>query len=169
MTTTTSAHEPLDTPPAAGEVPTPPAKRQGLNTDTVALAGVFIAMFAFLAAIFAVGLATRAIDEHQDLQDAIAAGGVAAEPSGSSPNVELREFAIGPSSIEMPAGEATIAIENAGTLVHNLSVDGRASEMLAGGESGELDLSGLAPGTYTMRCDVPGHAAAGMTGTLTVG
>jgi azurin len=36
-----------------------------------------------------------------------------------------------------------------------------------GGGSKTLKLT-LKPGTYTFFCSVPGHAAAGMTGTLTV-
>lgn len=140
--------------------------RPGLNTDTLALAGVFIAMFAFIAALVAVGLAARAIDEHE-----AAAGGAAASgsSSGTSVEVELRDFAIGPAALEVPAGGTTLEVRNNGAVVHNLSVDSRASEMLQAGQSTQLDLSGLAPGTYKMRCDVPGHEAAGMTGTVTVG
>jgi uncharacterized cupredoxin-like copper-binding protein len=41
--------------------------------------------------------------------------------------------------------------------------------MLDKGMSADLDLARLAPGTYTMRCDVAGHEAAGMKGILTIG
>lgn len=149
--------------------PEPPAAkpaRPGLNTDTLALAGVFIAMFAFLAAIFAVGLASRAIDEHQ----IVAASGTTTGASGTTGAVPvvLEEFAIAPGTLDVPAG-AVLSIENQGAIVHNLSVDGAASPMIDAGETAQLDLSSLAPGTYTMRCDVPGHEAAGMTGSLTIG
>ena len=164
MTVTTADTHEVDTHRAA---PPEATRRPGLNTDTLALAGVFIAMFAFLAAVFAVGLASRAVDEHQDLEDAIAAGAPTGSSPGSATAVSLREFAIDPGSLELASG-STIRIENAGTIAHNLSVDGRGSAMLEAGQSGELDLSGLAPGTYTMRCDVPGHEAAGMKGTVTV-
>lgn len=142
-------------------------RRPGLNTDTLALAGVFIAMFAFVAALVAVGLAARAIDEHEGLP----AGATTGSGSTSAPSleVELRDFAIGPTALEVPAGSTTLEVRNAGAVVHNLSVDTRASDMLQAGQSTQLDLSGLAPGTYKMRCDVPGHEAAGMTGTVTVG
>lgn len=141
--------------------------RPGLNTDTLALAGVFIAMFAFIAALIAVGLAARAIDEHE-----AAPAGSATTATGSSSSaldVELREFAIGPTSLDVPAEGATLEIRNTGAVTHNLSVDAKASEMLQAGQSTRFDLRGLAPGTYKMQCDVPGHAAAGMVGTVTVG
>lgn len=160
------------TEPTSSTTPAdPPRRRPGLNTDTLALGGVFIAMFAFLAAVFAVGLAARAIDEHREVEQAIAHGALAAPPGGATRrlSVTLQEFKINPTQIELPAGGAVITVANDGTVTHNLSVDGKASQMLAGGDSGQLDLTGLKPGTYEMRCDVPGHAEAGMKGTLTVG
>lgn len=165
MTTapTTTLEADSATPDQAGSGGKP--NRAGLNTDTLALAGVFIAMFAFLAAIFAVGLAARAIDEHEAVADAI---GAQPAPSGGEPvNVTLEEFAITPGSLDVPSG-AVLAVANQGQITHNLSVGGAASPMIDGGESTQLDLGSLAPGTYTMRCDVPGHEAAGMTGILTV-
>jgi manganese oxidase len=62
-------------------------------------------------------------------------------------------------------------VTNDGTMAHDLEVVGTdlITPMLQPGESATLDLSGLEPGTYTVICTVPGHEAAGMTGTLTVG
>lgn len=153
-------HTAPTTSPAEGD-----KRRPGLNTDTLALGGVFISMFAFLAAIIAVAFASRAIDDHQAVADAIDG----ASSRGTTPNVvvSLSEFAISPGALEIPAG-TVVAVDNTGAVTHNLSVDGTASPMIAGGDSVELDLSSLEPGTYTMRCDVPGHEAAGMVGSLTI-
>ena len=140
-------------------------RKPGLNTDTLALGGLFISMFAFLAAIIAVAFASRAIDDHQAVADAI--DGASSRSTTSEVAVSLSEFAISPDALEIPAG-AVVSVDNAGTVTHNLSVDGTASPMIAGGDSVELDLSSLEPGTYTMRCDVPGHVAAGMVGSLTI-
>ena len=79
----------------------------------------------------------------------------------------LTEFSFDPGELRVPAG-TVLQLHNDGTIVHNMSVDGVASEMIDGGASGELDLTGLEPGTYDMQCDVPGHAAAGMTGTMVI-
>jgi len=163
-------------PDAAGQ--RQPAK---LDTKVLAIAAVFIATFAFIASIMALGvLMTRSLDDHRHLEEAIAASGgsnsasgsdsaSAESPASAAPTVDvaLREFSIAPSTVDVPAG-ATIRVVNDGSIKHNLSVDGRASAMVTGGKSTELDLTGLAPGTYTMRCDVPGHEAAGMRGTVTV-
>lgn len=159
---------PVETAPAPSTKTTAPVKRPGLNTDTLALGGFFIAIFAFLAAIFAVGLAARAIDEHREVDARLAA--VSGSSAGTQPTavtVSLKEFAIEPGSLDV-ASRAVLTVRNNGSVVHNLSVDGTASPMLAAGESAQLDLGGLAPGTYTIRCDVPGHEAAGMKGTLTI-
>lgn len=153
-------------PPASGtEQPAQnrPA-RLGLNTDTIALGGFFLALFAFVAALVAVGLAARSIDEHRAVQ----AGESPAATSGVGESVSLREFSISPDPIEVDAG-ASLSITNDGAVVHNLSVEGNATPMLESGDSAMLDLSSLDPGTYTLLCDVAGHAAAGMEATLNVG
>ena len=148
-----------------GTQPAPPAPpRPGFNTDTVALGALFVAIFAFLAALVAVGLASRSIDEHRAVQ----AGEVPAATSAAGEAVSLSEFSISPNPIEISAGE-TLAVTNDGAIVHNLSAEGNTTPMLEPGDSAALDLSSLAPGSYTLICDVAGHAAAGMQTTLNVG
>jgi plastocyanin len=69
------------------------------------------------------------------------------------------------------AGEVTIDFDNPSPIAHDVAIekDGKeiaASELVTEGKdsvSAELE-----PGTYTFFCTVPGHAEAGMTGTLTV-
>lgn len=154
------------TAPSGTDAPRSPspaavAPRPGLNADTLALGGFFVAVFAFLAAILAVGLAARAVDE---ARSAPSGGG-----GGSTvPTVELMEFMIMPEPIEAPAG-STLEVENTGTVEHDLGVvDGPETPAIAAGGTGELDISALAPGTYTVICTIAGHREAGMEGTLTV-
>lgn len=142
----------------------PSPARPGLNTDTVALGALFVAMFAFLAALLAIGFASRAIDEHRAVQ----ASGLPAAGSANGQAVSLREFSISPDPIEVGTG-ASLSVTNDGAVVHNLSVEGQATPMLESGDSATLDLSGLTPGSYTLICDVAGHAAAGMQAVLNVG
>ncbi len=138
-------------------------KRPGLNTDTVAMGGLFVAIFAFVAAVFAVALAARAVEESRSSGGSGGSGGSTSE----AVTVTLSEYGLTPGNVKASAG-STIDVVNKGTMIHNLSVDGVASPMLDGGKSAELDLAKLKPGTYKMRCDVPGHEDAGMKGTLTV-
>jgi plastocyanin len=68
-------------------------------------------------------------------------------------------------------GKVTIDFTNPATLEHNVAIEqgGKQiaiSETLAKGKTSVS--ADLAPGTYTYLCTVPGHAAAGMEGTLTV-
>ena len=156
MTAVDQGHR-TELPASAGESP----GRPGLNTETLALSALFVAIFAFLAALFAVGLAGRSIDEHEAIASAPAAS------SGETLPVSLSEFAIAPDELRTST-DTRLAVTNDGAVVHNLSVEGKATPMLQGGEAAELDISGLAPGTYTLRCDVAGHEAAGMKATLTI-
>lgn len=154
----------VETPPTEAPEPTPrpaPQRRPGLNTDTIALGALFVAVFAFLAAIFAVALAARAAEDD-------GGGGGAAAPAGAV-EVDLMEFMIMPEEVSVPAGTANLHVVNTGSVEHNLAVDGgNETPMLAAGEEADLDIGGLEPGTYDLICTVAGHVESGMTGTLTV-
>ena len=84
--------------------------------------------------------------------------------------VQLAEFSITPKQIEVATG-GTLEVSNDGTMVHNIAVRGTdlATSMLDAGQSESLSLADLAPGTYTVFCEVPGHEQAGMVATLVVG
>ncbi|HKN48627.1 MAG TPA: multicopper oxidase domain-containing protein, partial [Actinomycetota bacterium] len=77
------------------------------------------------------------------------------------------QLKIDPAETTVAAG-GTITVMNTGVGQHNLAVKGTslATPMINGGSSADLALTGLAPGTYTIYCQVPGHVAAGMTATL---
>ncbi len=139
-------------------------RRPGLNTETLALGAIFIALFSFAAAIFAIGLASRAIDEHEAV---LATGGAGGGAAVAAVDVSLTEFAIMPEALTAPAG-ATLAVLNNGSVAHNLSVEGLATPDLLPDETANLDISSLAPGTYTVICAIVGHKEAGMETTLTI-
>lgn len=150
---------PVETKPAPGD-----PRRPGLNVETIAMGGIFIALCAFIAALFAIGLAARAIDEHE--ADSAIVG--TAPSAGSTSDVSLTEFSISPDPLDVAAG-SLLSVTNDGAVIHNLSVEGIATPMLESGDSSTLDVSELTPGSYTIFCDVAGHAAAGMEATLNVG
>jgi plastocyanin len=70
-------------------------------------------------------------------------------------------------------GPLRLTLVNAGPGLHTLAVKGNGisagpTPNVPGGGSAALDLD-LPAGTYTFYCTRPGHEAAGMRGTLTVG
>ncbi|MDP3984865.1 MAG: multicopper oxidase domain-containing protein [Acidimicrobiia bacterium] len=91
------------------------------------------------------------------------------EPSRTLPEVELSEFAI-TGDLTVPVGEMAVRVTNAGSVPHNFTVEGGpATSELNPGEATTLNLGELAAGSYRLFCSVPGHQAAGMEATLTVG
>lgn len=97
---------------------------------------------------------------------------VAATAASSEPaaRVTLGDLFVKPEAIELPDGTETLEVVNTGKVPHNFAVPGVvSSEMLEPGESSLVNLEGLKPGTYEFICEVPGHAQAGMKGTITVG
>ena len=79
-----------------------------------------------------------------------------------------KNFAFTPSTISGPAGILQFDLKSTDGL-HDLVIEGIAGfqvEVTSGSaSSGKVDLKA---GKYTFYCDIPGHRAAGMVGTLTV-
>jgi uncharacterized cupredoxin-like copper-binding protein len=87
-----------------------------------------------------------------------------------------------PNVLETAAGDFQIFLtsppldaDNAQAVPHNLGIRAPGtldvialSDYVQPGESIVFTVSGLEPGTYQFVCEVPGHAGAGMVGTLTV-
>lgn len=81
------------------------------------------------------------------------------------------EIAFDTTELSSKPGEVTIDFENPAAIEHDVAIeqDGQEiakSEVITEGKTSVS--ADLAPGTYTFLCTVPGHAEAGMTGTLTV-
>ena len=76
------------------------------------------------------------------------------------------------SSLTAKAGKVTITFTNKAPEAHNFTIQGPSGATVAAtptfnGGSKTLTAT-LKPGTYTFLCTVPGHAMAGMKGTLKV-
>jgi plastocyanin len=74
-------------------------------------------------------------------------------------------------SLTSKPGEVTIDFENPSAIEHDVVIKQGSKEVAASERitEGETSVSAdLAPGAYTFFCSVPGHAQAGMEGTLTV-
>lgn len=101
----------------------------------------------------------------------------APKPSAKGPGGTLQlaasptDLAFDTTSLTSKPGKVTIDFDNPAPLEHNVAIeqDGKqiaVSETLAEGKTSVS--ADLAPGTYAFLCTVPGHAEAGMEGTLTV-
>jgi uncharacterized cupredoxin-like copper-binding protein len=64
-------------------------------------------------------------------------------------------------------GVVTFRLRNAGRLPHDFKIAGKKSKMIGAGKTGTLKVT-LKAGRLAYLCTVPGHAAAGMKGRLTV-
>ncbi|MEX2549982.1 MAG: cupredoxin domain-containing protein [Nitriliruptoraceae bacterium] len=94
----------------------------------------------------------------------------AAVPDAEELTVEMTEMAFEPATLEVTAGEpVNLTVANVGQAFHDLTID--ELDLQLGVEPGETVTAGLEadePGEYRYYCSVPGHASAGMEGTLTV-
>lgn len=97
-----------------------------------------------------------------------------APPSPAAGAREIRvvadDFSFAPSVIELTAGEEiSLIVRNRGKLYHDFVIEdlGFTLQMDPGEEAGG-GLRADVRGRYTFRCTVPGHAEAGMTGTVVV-
>ena len=98
--------------------------------------------------------------------------GVSSPPLAGAQNVavEAGDLWFRPATLEIPAGEpVNVTVTNSGGVFHDLTID--ALDFRLGVEPGDTVTGGLrvdTPGEYRFYCSVPGHASAGMRGTLIV-
>jgi plastocyanin len=81
------------------------------------------------------------------------------------------QLAFDKTSLTSKPGKVTIDFDNPSAIPHDVAIvengtEVAVSKLIAEGKSSVS--ADLAPGTYTFLCNVPGHAEAGMEGTLTV-
>ncbi len=67
----------------------------------------------------------------------------------------------------VPAGAVTFTITNKGKSTHDFKIAGKKSAVLRPGKTAKLSVV-LKKGKAAYLCTLPGHAAAGMKGTITV-
>lgn len=143
-------------------------------------------------AIFVGGATTFAVLHAQDEEAAEAAevehageeiekaehdepGEIEEEEQAASTTLKLAasptDLAFDTTELSAKAGKVTIDFDNPSAIPHNVVIE-KDGEELAGFEpiaEGEEEVSAdLEPGSYTFLCTVPGHAQAGMEGTLVV-
>jgi uncharacterized cupredoxin-like copper-binding protein len=101
---------------------------------------------------------------------ALAAAHTVAEASAASTTIHVteKEFSIKLSkgSLARP-GTVTFAVKNAGKMAHNFRINGKQTRLIQPGKTARLTVA-FKKGSYHYICAVPGHAALGMKGVLTV-
>lgn len=94
-----------------------------------------------------------------------------ANADGATINVTLKEMTVALDKTQASAGTITFVVQNTGHAPHNFAISGNGVgekiPLLEPGQSATLTVD-LSPGTYEYECTMPGHAMAGMRGTLTV-
>jgi uncharacterized cupredoxin-like copper-binding protein len=81
--------------------------------------------------------------------------------------VTATEFKFKVAPAKVAHGTVTFTVTNKGKLPHDFKIAGKKTPQLKPGKSAKLTVT-LKAGKYPYLCTVPGHAAAGMKGTLTV-
>ena len=72
------------------------------------------------------------------------------------------------SKMSVPKGKVSFVVTNKSTIPHDFKINGKVTPMIKGGKSATLVVTFAKAGKFPYLCTVPGHAAAGMKGTLTV-
>jgi uncharacterized cupredoxin-like copper-binding protein len=105
----------------------------------------------------------------------VAVVGIVAGPSvaarshsaGTAVTVTATEFHFKLSKTTVPHGSVTFTVKNAGKVSHDFKIGGKKTALISPGKSAKLTVT-LKAGKQAYSCTVPGHAAAGMKGTLKV-
>lgn len=80
-----------------------------------------------------------------------------------------RDFAFAENIITMAPGERAMELRNEGSVVHSVRIDSLPGLRLeAAPGASDFEAGRLQPGVHTFHCEMPGHRAAGMEGTLVV-
>ena len=100
-------------------------------------------------------------------------GGGSGAPAGST-QVQVMDFSFKPKDITVSSGKVVFFLVNSGPAAHDMLIADSTGKTIARsslvqpGDTFTFTVDNLASGKYVFYCDVPGHRAAGMEGTLTV-
>jgi len=101
---------------------------------------------------------------------------VAAAPATSKPKpkpplvgVTMRDYRFVLSRAKVPVGAVRFALVNRGATAHDFAIAGRRSRILQPGQRQTMTVTFKRASRQEYVCTIPGHAALGMKGVLTVG
>jgi uncharacterized cupredoxin-like copper-binding protein len=96
-----------------------------------------------------------------------AALGARSHAHAAAVTVTATEFKFKLSKSSVPHGKVTFTVKNNGAVPHDFKIGGKKTPLISHGKSAKLTVT-LKAGKAPYICTVPGHAAAGMKGTLRV-
>lgn len=129
-----------------------------------------VSWFAFAAAIAALFVAIIGVQNDGGSESA---GGASGSGGGEKSSITITmydNFSFSPSTVTVPTAGATITLVNDGSVAHNMEIAefGLTSPVVQGKGTIEWEIGPLDAGSYEFICPQPGHAGAGMKGTLVV-
>lgn len=101
----------------------------------------------------------------------VAAIGPAAAPSaaaGTRVTVNMTDFRFTLSRSSVTRGNVSFKVVNNGKVIHDFKIAGKKTPIYRTGQRGTLQVRFTKAGRYRYICTVPGHVAAGMSGSLRV-
>jgi uncharacterized cupredoxin-like copper-binding protein len=102
----------------------------------------------------------------------LAACGSSPDPAESQTvHLEATEFAFNTPTVTVQAGQpVTVHFTNKGQIDHELAADewNVQTELLRPGQTETVTFTPKESGVFSFYCAIPGHTAAGMTGTINV-
>ena len=107
----------------------------------------------------------------------VSAIGLAATGAGAAPGaaavttkvtVAATEFKFKLSKTKVAKGTVVFTLVNRGKLPHDFKIAGKKTPLVKPKKTAKVTVVFKKPGKYHYLCTVPGHAAAGMKGVLTV-
>jgi uncharacterized cupredoxin-like copper-binding protein len=117
-----------------------------------------------LALLAAVVLTTLALAQ-------IASARTDREATASAATIQVKGgeffFKLSTKSIAKP-GKVTFVFKNVGHVGHDFKINRKVMPVIGSGKTAKLVVTFSKKGKYPFLCTVPGHAAAGMKGVLTV-
>jgi manganese oxidase len=128
-----------------------------------------VSWFAFAAAIAALVVAIVGVQNNDSLESAAGGGGGGGAPAEITVTM-YDNFSFSPTTVTIPTAGATVTLVNDGSQNHNMEITelGLTSPVVAGKSQITWEIPAQSAGSYEFICPQPGHAGAGMKGTLVV-
>jgi mono/diheme cytochrome c family protein len=115
------------------------------------------------------GLAVAGVGAGAIFSASGAASSSAAVAKTTKVTVTATEFKFKLSRTKIPTGTVVFTVVNKGKVAHDFKIAGKKTAKIAPGKSAKLTVKFSKGGRKGYICTLPGHAAAGMKGTLQIG